>query len=240
MRLESVEQAVEMLTGPDPDGRKMASVYLAEAGDEQGLSALVAALGHPLIDVRINAAEALGASGHPAAVQPLVSSLLDESQPGPVRQAAARSLGVLASSQGVPALTQVLHDVLDDPQRTDHNVVRAAARALAAAGPYVEDDETRAQAVTGLVGLLRADSAILRQVAVQALGAFGDARILPALVGALADPAWLVRQAAAQVIGELGDDANAERLNDLLRDSNRAVRIAAADALEKIGQRYGE
>ena len=150
------DEAVAALTGPDADARKAAADYLAEDGGEAATQALVAALGSSLTDIQINAAEALGNCQNLAAIEPLKAVLLNAAASAPTRQTAARSLGRLGSPDGIEALLGTIQAVIDDPERTDHNVVRAAARALGDIAPRIGDELQRGRAVDGLLRLLEA------------------------------------------------------------------------------------
>ena len=131
--------------------------------------------------------------------------------------------------------------MIDDPERTDHNVVRAAARALGDIAPRIGDELQRGRAVDGLLRLLEAHSAILRQSAAVALAAYGDPRSVAPLTKCLSDPSWLVRQAAVLALADVADSRVGPAVEGMMNDPNRNVRVAAADALERLSQSgYGE
>lgn len=234
------DEAIASLTGPDPDARKAAADFLAEDGSTASVQALVEALNSALADVQINVAEALGNCRKLAAVHPLSRVLLDPAAPAPMRQTAARSLGKLGFSDGIGPLINVLQQVIDDPERTDHHVVRAAARALGDLEGRTGDAEMRAMAVDGLLPLLDAHSAVLRQSAIVGLAGYGDPRSIAPLKQALNDESWLVRQAAVLALADVAGSDAVPVVEGMMNDPNRNVRVAAADALEKLMQGYGD
>lgn len=230
------DDAIAALSGPDPDARKAAADYLADEGSDAALGALIGALSDPVPDAQINAAEALGRSRRADAVEPLAAVLLNADAPGPTRQTAARSLGALGYPEGTAALLATLQSVLDDPEGTDHNVVRAAARSLGVLAQRIGDEAVRSQAVKGLSALLETHSAVLRQVAATALAAYADPRSVEPLTGALKDESWLVRQAAVLALADSGGEETLPLVTSMMDDPNRQVRVAAADALEKLSR----
>ncbi len=222
--MADIERDVQALTVADPDLRKAAADRLARGGDPEGYTALIHALEHSLIDVRINAAEALGAARIPQAVPLLVKSLAADPVAA-VRQCVARSLGRIGGehpSEGVEALAGLL-DALQD---ADRNVVRAAAKALGEIG------DTRV--VPNVIRLMKQPEPVIRQVCALALGDLKSTDALPVLVQALHDESWMVRQAAAQALAGLGDRAATPALIEALEDANRSVRVAAEDALKRL------
>jgi HEAT repeat protein len=235
------DEAIAALTGPDADARKAAADYLADDGGDTAVQALVSALSSTHADVQINAAEALGNCRNSAAVVPLADVLRNNKAPDSTRQTAARSLGTLGHSEGIGPLIETIQEVLKDPEHTDHNVVRAAVRALGILGPLTGDAHSRTQVVDGLLALLDAHSAVLRQSAVVALAAYADPRSVKPLRKALSDESWLVRQATVLALAEVGGSEVGPAVEGMMNDSNRNVRIAAADALETLTRLgYGE
>lgn len=114
--------------------------------DPEGLAPLLALLGAPLPDVRLDAVDALGLLGDARALGPL-QALLGQAD-AVLRAAAARALGMLASERALPALRARLED-------PEPRVVEAAATALGLLG--------RPEAIDALVArLARAEGADLR------------------------------------------------------------------------------
>jgi HEAT repeat protein len=75
----------------------------------------------------------------------------------------------------------------------------------------------------------------VRAKAAEALGRFGDPRVVELLILALRDPEEGVRAAAAEALGRLGDAQAVEPLILALRDPDVRVRAAAAEALGRLG-----
>ena len=224
---------------------------------------------------RVRAAEKLGALKDSRAVQPLIralgglnytlgadnSSVLQKletlnpmaSSPGeadryPVRQAAAKALGLIANPQAVPALIAALED-------SESKVCQEAAEALGRirdpkAVPSLagllnsHDDDLREKAIGALVqigppsinqliGVLQLSPFYSRQAATKALGLIGDARAVDPLLAALKDPDYSVRRDAVTALANLGAKAEAQLIS-VLGDPNLEVREAAAITLGKI------
>ncbi len=141
------------------------------------------------------------------------------------RRAAADALAEKGGPEAVPPLIAALADV-------DHDLARAAVRALGEIGIRHEDADLRAQIAASLMTLVNGTSARTGRVAAETLGRLGNKRAVPELVEALSHDDWTVREAAATALGELRATVVEDRLLEMsLHDPNRAVREAASGAL---------
>jgi len=207
-----------------------------------------------LRQVRQAAAQSLGQSGDPRAVEPLIHALGDRDNN--VRQAAAQALRQLGNARTVDPLIRALENWSMD-------VRQEAAQVLGQLG------DTRA--VGPLIHILGDGSKSERQIVAQALGQLGEGTFADAILAALngkpqalaklKDPRALepliraldyervsirraasqalgdrdVREAAAQALGQLGDPHAVEPLIHTLRDNDWRVCQTAAQALGQLG-----
>jgi HEAT repeat protein len=93
-----------ILADRDDPRRVFMPLLLAETLGEGAVTHLIQALGEPHIDVRINAATQLGQLASPAAFEPLLGLLEDQTQPANVRGVAAAALGALRDRRALPIL----------------------------------------------------------------------------------------------------------------------------------------
>ena len=201
---------------------------------------------------RTAAIRALGASGSPAAVDPLLEVLSDRRSA--LRNEAAQALGRLGSAEVVSALSALLRSTepndraavilalgnalrrapSDDARaaleamlgRNETSLVLRAADALARAG-----DEEAAPALAELLGR---PEVVLRRKAVEVLGELPCAQSRTALLRALEDDDALVRGLALWSLGKIGGDGVALRISQHLDDSAWSVGINAAGALANL------
>ncbi len=215
---------------------------------------------------RVRAAEKLGELKERRAVSALIDALTGQTPSSgvimalgtgsagaendrfPVRQAAAKALGLIGDPQAVPALVTAL----------EHSIPAVQAEAVKALGligdpagleplvsmlrtPY---DEVRAEtinalarfgaaAVKWLVMMLRREAFDARQAAAQTLGLIGGPVAVQALVEALPDPDYQVRREVIAALARLGKPA-VKSLAPLLQAASVEVRAAAVQALGKI------
>lgn len=85
-----------------------AATELLKIGGDKGIQALIEALGHSYVNIRGNAARALGNGRVKAGVVPLIKALGDEDQW--VRMLAAKALGHIGDSIAVEPLIEALQD----------------------------------------------------------------------------------------------------------------------------------
>jgi HEAT repeat protein len=165
------------------------------------------------------AAEVLGKSGDPEAIQPLLAALENMrgmiAGGGPV----AKALVQLRDVWSLPIFAKALSD-------SRAHVRRAAAEALG----WMRD----ARAVETLIAALRDDFYGVRIEASWALGVLGDSRALQPLLAVLHDADEDVRRNAAEALGQLGDPRAREALLAALDDRDPGVRAAAEDALSRL------
>lgn len=139
---------------------------------------------------RHRAAIALGRSGNPKAVDPLVAALAD--QDPFVRSFAATALGNLGDRRAVPPLIKALTD--------KEMIVRRAA--VTALGGLKDAD-----AVDPLIQRLDDESPLVQRAAAEALGDLGDPKAVPFLLKALKSEDLYIRNGAALALSKIGGAA---------------------------------
>lgn len=195
-----VSAAVDSLDQLGPDAVEAliagrSAVDLAgEVTDERRSTAFTEALSADVPELRMAAANALGALGRPETVPDLVERFDD---PDPrVRGRAARACGAIDDARAVEGLSALL----GDPKAS---VRREAAEALGRIG-------TR-RALESLLALYDDPDKRVRRIAVAGFGAFENDRPVPHLVDAYGDEAPDVRRAAAYATLELLANVPPER-----------------------------
>jgi len=198
-------------TGGGAEARALASL-----GDERAVKLLIAELqeGPP---ARVTTIDALGASGSPLAVAPLVG-LLGDPRPE-VRGAAAGALGKLGDAKVVPQITPMLSD--------GNLYVRVkAAGALLRLHDYT--------GLPMLQELMLDPSPSSRLAAAEATSSSPDAS-WTALVRELAgSPEPEIRAAAARLIAPYDPELSLRVLESLAADQNPAIREMASRGLGEI------
>jgi HEAT repeat protein len=199
---------------------------------------------------RAEAAEKLGQMGSEKATQALVTHMTD---PVPeVRVRAARSLGLIRTSEALRPLTRAL----SDPGRW--SAIRVAGILIGAGDEAVEillqefdrmplHAKISAIDIFGRIRSLKAIALLrdllgdpepdIRARAAFALGSIGDPTSAPHLVHALSDSAWAVRAMAAKALGRLKEEQSIDALCASLGDQQWWVRANAAEALKNKGMR---
>jgi HEAT repeat protein len=198
---------------PDPEvAERRAAV--AEAGHRGDVVAARAGLSDPDPSVRATALGALHRAGALDAAA-LNAAIAD---PTPmVRRRAADEVGLAGGVPGVSLLP-----LLDDP---DPTVVEQGAWTCGEVSP------PEAGVVERLADLATGhDDALVRESAVAALGAIGDAAGLPAILAAFGDKAIVRRRAVIALAPFDGPEVDAA-LRRALDDRDRQVRQAAEDQL---------
>jgi HEAT repeat protein len=139
--------------------------------------------------------------------------------------AALLCLAASARGEGVEGLIKQLKD----PEASTR---RAAAKALAEAGPNAKD------AVGALADALKDNDSFVRRFAAQALGEIGPAAkdAVPALSKALNDGRREVQEAAAAALGKIGP-SSAQALVAVVKDTRKdaMVRRKAVESLAALG-----
>ncbi|WP_123537198.1 HEAT repeat domain-containing protein [Halosimplex salinum] len=164
----------------------MAGVDFGEGADWMKAKAFARALDADLPELRMAAANGLGAIEQPDAVPKLIERFDD---PDPrVRARAARACGLIGDSRATDALEGLL---------TDESVTvrREAAESLGTVG--------NRQALSALLPLYQDDSERVRRIAVGAFGNFPNAQPVDYLVESLTDDAAAVRRTAVYSLVEL-------------------------------------
>ncbi len=168
---------------------------------------------------RRRAAEALGARGDPAAIEPLAERLADPDSP--VREAVVAALGWLATTHP----TEVAQSVVPRIATASPATRSAATQVLASVGPPAE---APARELLGDAG------PTLRRIGAELLGRVGTAASAPELQQRLADPDPQVAMAAAESLQRVGHLKVDARLRSLL-DGSAWQRAAACTALSGAG-----
>ncbi len=216
--------------------------------DADSIKMLVGMLASEPAQLRMRAADNLGATGSAAAVPSLAGVLRDDPDPQ-VRAAAAAALGNIRSGDSVAALMQALRD-------PDWRVRRQAAAALTAIGaPAIPslvsalaapEESVQAMAVEALRGIgapafealapaLGSDNPRARGNAAAALVPPADGHAaLPAVIKLVNDRDAYVRAQAAQALGAFGGPEVMRALRQAMQDENPAVRAAATGACARI------
>ena len=187
-----------------------AARVLGERKDAQAVPALIDAL-KDAQPVRLSAVRALGNIGDERAVEPLIATLKEDTDPR-VRTAAAQALGELRDERAVDAL------------------ITALAAENEAAGPALV--RIGAPAIAPLVGCLR--EAETRGVATQSLVQIGNPAVEP-LIGALKTYEDEARSAAARALAEINDPRGNRALTAALRDGDPRLGAAAYKFLVRSG-----
>ena len=246
-----VHQAVVTLDSASATQRKEAIETLLQARAMVNIcGVLIEALAHPLPDVRLNSAQALGQIRDVAAVPGLREALHDPE--AIVRVNSAEALGEIKDAAAVSALSEALHDpeaiVRDSAawalgEIKDATAVPALSKALHDPEGVVRNSAAEAlgeirdaTAVPALCEALLHDTNVgVRSWAAEALGEIKDATAVPALSEALHDPKDRVRKSAAAALGWIGSATAVPALSDALHDPESRVRKSAAAALGWIG-----
>jgi HEAT repeat protein len=163
--------------------------------------------------VRLRAAEALGWTKSPRAVEPLIEALHD---PDPaVRFTAASSLGTLKDRRAVAPLIAALQDRAS-------SVRHEAIQALGGIGDP--------RAVDPLITVLNDRNSDDRREAALSLGLIKDSRAVEPLMSAISDPA--VASDAGRALQSINPPGLLDRLVTDLKRPDPAVQMGAARALE--------
>lgn len=216
-----IELDAEGLTAENPSVRVAAVQALAGYDINLTERYLLGALNDAALEVRLDAARALGRGRSQRAVPALIEWLGDIEPK--TRIAAAEALGDIGGPQATSALARSLGD-------PDHGVRQRAVRAIGAIGKRGD-----LAAVISLLPRLSDEKADVRRETVEQLEAIGDRRAVIPLVSAFSDNHPEVRKAAVRAVGRFGDAAVVPALLRLLRDPSEDVRSAAVGSLGAIG-----
>ena len=197
--------------------RAHAAELLGIARVERSTEQLVAALQDPVFDVRMRAANALGALGGKNARAALVGALADENRWSVIR------ISDLLAEMGP--------DVAGELMAAYPAMPRSARVATLDVIAKVGD----ASATPFLTSLLNDLDRDVRARSASALGRIGDLRAHAALQAGLQDSEWPVRAMCARALARLGTEAAIPALRASLRDREWWVRANAAEALGRLG-----
>jgi HEAT repeat protein len=216
-----VTRAAGELTARGAARRGRAALLLGNAASAEHTAALVDLLGDRSAEVRSSAARALGKTGDPAAVGPLLAAVTARlGLPPGVAGMALLDLGTAA----LPSLRAALDAGLPVTQT------------LAADLLGLHGDPVAAAILMTLVGDARRDPDV-RRAAAQALGRIGSPVATELLSAVLCNPDHPALQcAAAEALGRIGDPAGLDALTTGLRTAGSDVRAACAEALALIGE----
>jgi len=192
----------------EPDIEKMKA--------EKDVEGLIKALKYSLdMEIRGEAALALGEIGDARAVGPLTQALKDKNDffVADVEEALVKI--------GEPAVEPLIQALKDE----DSGVRWAAAATLG----EIKDE----RAVAPLIQALKDGGRGVRWQAAMALVEMGEPAVEP-LIQALKDEEEEVRWAATEALGRMGDARAVESLIQALKDEDELVRKTAKEALEKI------
>jgi HEAT repeat protein len=216
------------------------------------VEALIGCLKDELSYVRSFAAEALGATAAPRAVDPLIELVCNEEEFPDVREAGAKALGEMGELAVDPLTSKLIEGGSEYVTWRRRYLFKALAgtessRAIefliAALGDF--DRYVRDIAIVTLgqlgdiarrptIAALKNGDVEVRHSAAKALKKLGYGIDVPALVKALKDEDYLVRASAAYSLGNIGDPRAVEPLISLLANDDVYVCVAAAEALGNI------
>lgn len=222
------EQLGRDLKSERPEIRAGALRRLAELHDEQDLPVFIARSQDASSGVRRTAAEALGGTGSPHAVDVLGTLLSDPDED--VQAAAAQSLAkfpgekahgylmsayarrgtaaraAIAKAFGYgPLLQEAIRKEADALWDRNSKALENGSSAEKVGAAEELGRSGRSDAVERLVPLLGNDAILLAAGAARGLGAAGDTKAVASLMAVLKENYPALREAAAEALGDLGD-----------------------------------
>jgi HEAT repeat protein/beta-lactamase regulating signal transducer with metallopeptidase domain len=192
-----------------------------DTSSQRVVLALVRALSDPVVDVRSEAAYALGQIEAEGAVVALAARLTTDSATA-VREMAAWALGQIESHAATTALSAAL--------------VRDSAEGVRAMAAWALGQLEDPAAVSALAAAVATDRSVeVRGRAAWALGTIEAQPAPPALLAALGDASTEVRLRAAWALGQIEDPAAVPALTKALSETTGETRHAVLWALGRIG-----
>jgi HEAT repeat protein len=168
------------------------------------------------LDIRDQAILSLAQIGAPA-VGPLISALQDRNIA--IREGAANALGKIKDSQAVDPLIAALQD-------EEMGVQIEAAAALAEIGD--------ARAIAPLIAMLIGNDSIVMDQVMASLVKIGSPAVEP-LISSVQNPAGDVRRRVVEVLGKIPDERTIPALIAALADPDTLVQFTAQDSLTAKG-----
>jgi len=209
---------------------------------EDSVSVLIQMLQDQELNVRVNAATALGQSKEATAVPALTQALHLQDQDETVRASVAEALKKIGSPEALRALKETIPALIQALQDRDPEVRSNAAYTLGGKGEGAVD------AVPALIQLLKDQNGDVRSNSAGALGQIGTPEAIKAAKGAI--PALVqalqnkdIRVTAAGALGQIGTpeaikaaEGAVPDLIQALQDQDDSARRTAAVALGKVGE----
>jgi HEAT repeat protein len=187
------------------------------------MARLVQQLSDTSVDTRARAIKALGDSGDPAAVLPLIACL--KHRQNDVKKLAAAELGKIRDRRAIRPLVVAMIGL------------REPIDALEAIDAAWKTSEEAAAAVADLEEELKATDNMRRQSIFDVLATIGSPRAVDVLIAHLSEPDGRTAAAAAVGLTGLGDLRAVDPLIALLKHRGPEARAAAIDALMSLGDR---
>jgi HEAT repeat protein len=248
-----IKDSVLMLDSAQPEERKQAVELLNQTDHPLVREIFIAALQHPVRDVRIQAAVSLlrfdALSALPQWPSALREALSQETNAWR-RIAIVKALGELGDTSIVSELRSVIYDASPLVRKTAVDVLGqfGGKQALSMLHEFLHDPEAQVrntvvdvliriygqEAPSLLFDFLNDPDLWIRRKIVRYLGASSEIGTIPYLFDALTDSEPSVRDAAAQALSGRGSVAIPGLLN-ALHDPNSHTRRLACEALGKIG-----
>lgn len=239
-----LKHSIELLDSADPQERKNAVEILAQLDHPLARQALMTALQHPLVDVRIAAALVQGKLHESRAIPSLIEALrvADKS----VNLAAQEILLEIGDS----SINELLEVLMDEDAEVQCRAIEVLGKighpsALSGLMEALKDEDglvrSKAAWALGKIGNPLAIPALLETVndsedvwkeAIWALGEIGDVTTAPYLIESLHIEKWQwdLHDDVAIALGKLGEDAIPD-LIEAMSDNDGYVRSSAAQAL---------
>ena len=232
----AVPQLVPLLQDSVKAVREETSTALAAIG-EPALPSLLAALTHTEWLVRLHAVEALGKTGAPAAVDPLLSVLFNDGDQA-VREDAVRALGQLGDTRAVEFLVTVMKEPGVRPLAVEALGRIGDRRAVPVLIKVIEGvDRPEISRLIDGCGDRWDEESVTLGVAVRALGAIRDEAAIPSLMKALRHT--MTRAEAADALTRFGSPVIAPLLAMRACESDGNIRYHINETLTKVGWRAG-
>jgi HEAT repeat protein len=220
-----VRRLRHMLQNEDEDVRAKAVKALGKLDDLRSLDLLLRAYGDPSDEVNRAVVEALAGREGERATSILIAAAAGGNT------TAIRALEEHPNPEAIPALAEALDAPWYEVYTTALETLRTYAEVLAG------DEETMA-ALRALLPeiryLLHDDSAKTRRLALETIGALGDATLVPAVAELVLDDKEAVQFSAVRALADLGGEGAGEELRE------RLVKVKDEDLAEEIEDLWEE